>query len=458
MSVLLAALAAAPAALAQRPPVHATRSIAPEIRLGDEIVAFPSGTVSVPIFLKHGKKDDGVRVSIDYDSGLIGYAWYRTAGSAWRVERVAPYGQSRIGIVLRATADAVETVDGQETLALHAVFYLQPGANPGRELSMRSILSLGATDSGHGLDSYYYSRNTDGTDRPLRTIVRNGSVTVYFRDGVEVGGGALTQRPQELTLPVYLTSLGDLLGPAGAGRTLTIGVDYDEIFLGLVDVRLRSPPAASSAVSVVDDPVLGRATFPLTLQDSVQDVFCRLHVADLVLEYHGGAPAEAVLEVKGQILPEGGFADSPGEPQEEAGDDGLGAAGTTSPASTPAQLVFLPPYFVRGNADSSARPDGKGGVSVTGDLLDVRLILEAVFLGHARPACEDAADVSDDGQVELEDVILLLNHLFRGGPQPVSPYPQPGPDGRTGQAGAADADGLGCLRPLPYFTPAATAR
>lgn len=42
--------------------------------------------------------------------------------------------------------------------------------------------------------------------------------------------------------------------------------------------------------------------------------------------------------------------------------------------------------------------------------------------------CVDAADVDDNGQVEVTDIIHLLTHLFLEGPAPEPPFPDCGPD------------------------------
>ncbi|HVR76488.1 MAG TPA: hypothetical protein VMT52_19315, partial [Planctomycetota bacterium] len=109
----------------------------------------------------------------------------------------------------------------------------------------------------------------------------------------------------------------------------------------------------------------------------------------------------------------------------------------------PGVVEILPAHFVRGNADSSYR--SSGAFSAGGDTRDVHSILKAIFLGGETLPCEDAADLNDDGAVELSDAILLLNFLFRGGAPPASPFPASGID--------ETPDSLGCDLPLPYFEP-----
>jgi len=78
-------------------------------------------------------------------------------------------------------------------------------------------------------------------------------------------------------------------------------------------------------------------------------------------------------------------------------------------AETPAST----PVFLRGDAG------GNGAV----EMADAIFILGWQFLGSRGPDCPDAADVNDDGQVNIGDPIELLSGLFLGG----SPPPPPGP-------------------------------
>ena len=42
--------------------------------------------------------------------------------------------------------------------------------------------------------------------------------------------------------------------------------------------------------------------------------------------------------------------------------------------------------------------------------------------------CPDAADLDDDGHIQLNDAMYLARYLFNDGPPPLSPFPQPGRD------------------------------
>ncbi len=78
------------------------------------------------------------------------------------------------------------------------------------------------------------------------------------------------------------------------------------------------------------------------------------------------------------------------------------------------------PHFVRGDANGDDEVD----------LSDSIFINDWLFLGQPRPACVDAADVDDTGNVNITDGIYLLNFLFgncpEGPPCPPPPAPHPG--------------------------------
>ena len=88
----------------------------------------------------------------------------------------------------------------------------------------------------------------------------------------------------------------------------------------------------------------------------------------------------------------------------------------------------LPPNvpFVRGDSTF------EGAI----DISDAIFILSYLFTGGEAPACADAADVDDTGDLVLTDAIYLLSHLFLGGRAPLPPYPEEGAD--------QTEDGLDC--------------
>jgi hypothetical protein len=177
---------------------------------------------------------------------------------------------------------------------------------------------------------------------------------------------------------------------------------------------------------------------------SVRGPIVNRHLADVSFHYNGAELDKDEIVVTPYLL----LAETlPGQ----GGSPGVGAKlQDGSPAAYGEVLEggvkMLPAYFVRGNVDNSmvVAPDGREVYIL--DLADVRMLMDSIFLGRGVLPCQDAADVNDDGVVDLTDGILLLNHLFRSGAPPAYPHPRPGFD-----ANATDA--LDCESPLPLFRP-----
>jgi hypothetical protein len=74
------------------------------------------------------------------------------------------------------------------------------------------------------------------------------------------------------------------------------------------------------------------------------------------------------------------------------------------------------------------------------DLNDGVNILAYLFLGVSVPDCLDAADVNDNGVVEMSDYTYLVNFLFDGGPAPPAPFPDFGNDPTPGVSIPDDPD------------------
>jgi len=74
--------------------------------------------------------------------------------------------------------------------------------------------------------------------------------------------------------------------------------------------------------------------------------------------------------------------------------------------------------FLRGDADGDGRFTVSDGIT----------ILHYLFGAQGPVKCLDALDTDDSGSIELPDVILLLRHLFTGGPPPAPPFDSCMPD------------------------------
>ncbi len=94
-------------------------------------------------------------------------------------------------------------------------------------------------------------------------------------------------------------------------------------------------------------------------------------------------------------------------------------------------LVFLFGLFGMLAADTSQADFVRGDANLdrVADLSDAYTILGKIFVGSADIECEDAADVDDNGTIDLSDIIRLLLHLFIDESVEIPiPYPTPGTD------------------------------
>jgi hypothetical protein len=102
----------------------------------------------------------------------------------------------------------------------------------------------------------------------------------------------------------------------------------------------------------------------------------------------------------------------------EAAGNTLLVAGMESNAIFQVLIFPFEASFIRGDFD------GDSEVIVT----DAIVLAEYLFRVGPSPECLDAADVNDDGLLDVADPVYLLFHLFLGRPAPPAPYPSPGRD------------------------------
>src|SRR5262245_28838036 len=88
-----------------------------------------------------------------------------------------------------------------------------------------------------------------------------------------------------------------------------------------------------------------------------------------------------------------------------------------------------PCNFIRGNIFWNP---GDANINIV-DMNDGVRILAYLFLGETNQApCFAAADVNDNGLVELADYVYLARWIFDNGPPPPAPYPAAGTDPTPG--------------------------
>ncbi|MBI4602254.1 MAG: hypothetical protein HY721_09865 [Planctomycetes bacterium] len=94
-----------------------------------------------------------------------------------------------------------------------------------------------------------------------------------------------------------------------------------------------------------------------------------------------------------------------------------------------------PAAWAQGSGCTFVRGDITGtlpGQDPVVDLNDGVNILAFLFIARSVPPCIDAADINDNGLVELSDYTYLVNFLFNGGPAPPPPFPTAGTDPTPG--------------------------
>ena len=61
------------------------------------------------------------------------------------------------------------------------------------------------------------------------------------------------------------------------------------------------------------------------------------------------------------------------------------------------------------------------------NISDAISVLLHLFRGESL-RCRDAADVNDDGLLQIDDVLAILEYVFLGGQAPQPPFPKAGRD------------------------------
>ncbi|MGQ9589241.1 MAG: hypothetical protein ACUVYA_02985 [Planctomycetota bacterium] len=434
----------APALRAQIVPGFTTSQL-PSIRVGSARTAATARSVDVPVFAENCTVADTATLALSFDAAVLEYEGYVLRSADWVVERAIRYGSERAFIFLRresggADEDAGGRPGGRLVELVDLRFLLRPppsgegsggaasggGAETSVPFFVEAKIGLGAevdSDTGRG-DSYFSAEVGQGGFAILPTRLYPGSVTVYYRDGIEAGSARATDVPQDFSIPLYAT----ILQPGV--RTFLVGVDYDELFFSARGVEGAGPTLADVPQDSLALLLPGRMCFRVELKPDFAGSVCRLHVANVVLRYNGAGDPGGVLYVVPRLL--------------RGSEAGEGEAGAMQRAewksaygeSVAGAIELLPPHFIRGNVDSSRRTRSDGKTVYVPDASDALAILRAIFGGADEVECEEAADVTDNGAVDVSDAIWLLNHLYRGGPPPAPPYPLPGPD--------PTPDGLGC--------------
>ena len=256
---------------------------------------------------------------------------------------------------------------------------------------------------------------------------------IHFRRDVEVLAGQ-----QHVRVPVVMNSpVGDVEGftlslraPTGAVRME--GIDIED---GIYDWFGVRPEWVIPYDGQREDGFLA-----LTVAMSLSPPFA------LLPEFHGGVVAHLQFSVSPDLTPGTrfriDFADIPaarGSPPIRNELSRNGARHVFGVCSLGVSVVSEEELFVRGDANRDWLVNMSDVVSILSSLFAGRPAAED---GEARVQtvfpCPDAADLDDDGSIQLNDAMYLALYLFQGGPAPLSPYPQPGRDSLVPEADPID--------------------
>ena len=235
-----------------------------------------------------------------------------------------------------------------------------------------------------------------------------------WREGRNDGGTCLGCN-QHIVTWMHLADFGGFPQPSptwasGTPGPETAGIDYDEALLGIFD----------NEDAVADQP------FEIDIDGDLLELITRWSTAAPVgggqghwtPDWNWRQPAPTTAN-EGFLLRgfEGGThwvysSEGPPEFRPELIIDLEPSAGATE---IPCEHVEL----VRGDANDD------GAVDVS-DAVSILLLL----FGDGQSTCDDAYDCDDDGFIAVTDPIVLLEHVFQGGPRPSPPYPGCGVDFR----------------------------
>lgn len=90
-------------------------------------------------------------------------------------------------------------------------------------------------------------------------------------------------------------------------------------------------------------------------------------------------------------------------------------------------LFLLCTAYLSAGADDTLFVRGDVNANGNFDADDPALAFEHIFSGVTVP-CRDAVDFTNNGALDISDVVGLLVFLYQGGEPPAQPFPDCGPD------------------------------
>jgi hypothetical protein len=309
------------------------------------------------------------------------------------------------------------------------------GSEPGPTTVIESSGQLVVADSS-GLTAWLYSKDltpTGSIPGPFASTVdliglawnsSNDTLTWLTSTGelvtTDLQGGSISS--STLTSP-GLGQLGEITWSTAAGRFL--GIDRSEVATfefdadGTTESRLTPIPSTPSGASVF----IGG----ITSRDSGLISVCDFAVGSL----NDGGISRVERAVDGTASGIGFDV----APSANTGDVTGISSTETGPFGTPVTYLIggdtATIYMLSGDLAGTGSDFVRGDITADGsrNLVDVTVLLLYMF-DPSQPAatCLDAADINDDGAVDITDAISLLEFLFLGGSVPPAPSSSCGPD------------------------------
>ncbi len=425
-----------------------SRASAPGIRLGTVHAAYvpyssnaddqdfgqpvaTSGIVELPVYGKNPGDAGGLKVTVDYDQIFFNFAGFRGVNDAWHRAQVS-LSSDNGGTHVTVTFERYSGPGGEPGSDEFLIGFIQYGLvlDPPGTSRLEAPVRLASGNEWAG--SYFYTTEPDGREQRLDTELADGSIVIYFTDDAELGSGLVSPVAQDVTLPLYLTTIR----PSSVPVIATVG--YDRNFLRFKDARLIEPACFHGDILAEErsDGEGETGTVTLTMVLNVGGAqgaapLLRKHVADVVFTYNGDVPVGGSLNFSADLL----ASSRAPKAKDESG----------ATKQLVARVRVGSPYFVRGNVGSRYEQVAGGKPRYGGVLFtDVVLILQHLTDGQYLP-CEAAADANASRRVDMTDAIVLLRYLFSSGLPPLAPFPD------AGWLQDHDTE-LDCDVSLPYYS------